>query len=383
MWNRLLTLTIAGALAAAPALAGWEEGIAAFKAGNYAQAAKEFEAVVAGRPDFANGHMMLGRALAKLGRDQQAIEALRKAYDLNPGDGTIQLSLAQGYLEANKPADAAQLLGRLNAAALSKEQQAAYQKLYAMALDKSGQGERAAQELAKAAAAAPNDAALQYQYGAAALNAGNTQAAIAALEKATRLDPRDANKSKLYVQALIRSGRESGGTAKDQAYAKAAEVARNLATAQPNYENMLLLGEAQLGAGDYDAAVTTFAQASGKNASDWLPYFYTGQAHTARSAYGPAVEALQKALPKAAKSEEKGRVYRQLGFVYEKQKLFDQAKTAYQNAGDSAGVRRVEENQEIAKHNLQAEEEAKKVAELRKAQEEARKALEQTAPPPY
>lgn len=383
MRNRILTLTLAGSLGfLAPAFAGWEDGIAAFKAGNYAQAAKEFEATVNEKPDWATGHMMLGRAQLKLGKTQPAIASLRKAYDLNPGDGSIQLALAQGYLEANMAGDAAQLLGRVSPASLSKDQQGAYQKLYAMALDKSGQGDRAAQELAKAAAASPNDAALQYQYGAAALNAGNTQAAVAALEKATRLDPKDPNKAKVYVQALIRSARESSGPAKDQAYSKAAEAARGMVAVNASYENVLLLGETQLGAGQYDAAIASFAQATAKNAADYLPLFYTGQAYTAKGTYPQAVDALQKAAGKATKGDDRSRVYKQLGFVYEKQKNFDGAKAAYQNAGDDAAVARIAQNQEIAAHNQAAEAEEKKVAELKKAQEEARKALEQGGAPP-
>lgn len=383
MRNRILTLTLAGSLGfLAPAFAGWEDGIAAFKAGNYAQAAKEFEATVNEKPDWATGHMMLGRAQLKLGKTQPAIASLRKAYDLNPGDGSIQLALAQGYLEANMAGDAAQLLGRVSPASLSKDQQGAYQKLYAMALDKSGQGDRAAQELAKAAAASPNDAALQYQYGAAALNAGNTQAAVAALEKATRLDPKDPNKAKVYVQALIRSARESSGPAKDQAYSKAAEAARGMVAVNASYENVLLLGETQLGAGQYDAAIASFAQATAKNAADYLPLFYTGQAYTAKGTYPQAVDALQKAAGKATKGDDRSRVYKQLGFVYEKQKNFDGAKAAYQNAGDDAAVARIAQNQEIAAHNQAADAEEKKVAELKKAQEEARKALEQGGAPP-
>jgi tetratricopeptide (TPR) repeat protein len=383
MRNRILILTLAGSLGfLAPAFAGWEDGIAAFKAGNYAQAAKEFEATVNEKPEWATGHMMLGRAQLKLGKTQPAIASLRKAYDLNPGDGSIQLALAQGYLEANMAGDAAQLLGRVSPASLSKEQQGAYQKLYAMALDKSGQGDKAAQELAKAAAASPNDAALQYQYGAAALNAGNTQAAVAALEKATRLDPKDPNKAKVYVQALIRSARESNGAAKEEAYSRAAEAARGMVAVNASYENVLLLGETQLGAGQYDAAIASFAQATAKNAADYLPLFYTGQAYTAKGTYPQAVEALQKAAGKATKGDDRSRVYKQLGFVYEKQKNFDGAKAAYQNAGDDAAVARIAQNQEIAAHNQAADAEEKKVAELKKAQEEARKALEQGGAPP-
>lgn len=384
MRERLLTITLALAIGAtAPAVAGWEEGVAAFKAGNYAQAAREFEAVVNEKPDWANGHMMLGRALLRTDKNQQAIAALRKAYDLSPADASIQLALAQGYIESNMAADAAQLLSRMNVAGLSKEQQGAHQKLYAMALDKTGRSDRAVQELATAAAASPNDATLQFQYGALALNSGDTRAAISALEKAVRLDAKNPEKAKLYVQALIRGARETTGGGKEQGYRKAAEAARSLSQLQPTYDNLLLLGEAQLGASDYDAAVATFGQAASKNAGDWLPLFYSGQAFTAKGSYGQAVDSLQKALPKAGKTDDKNRIWRQLGFVYEKQKSLDQAKQAYQNAGDAAGVARVEQNIEIAKNNQLAVEEEKKLAELKAAQEAARKAIQEAAPPPF
>jgi len=384
MRKRLLTLTLAlTAGAAAPVFAGWDEGVAAFRAGNYAQAAREFESVVSEKPEWANGHMMLGRALLRTNKNQQAIAALRKAYDLSPNDASIQLALAQGYIESNMAADAAQLLGRMNVSGLSKDQQGAHQKLYAMALDKSGRSDRAVQELAKAAAASPNDANLQFQYGALALNAGDTRAAVTALEKAARLDSKNPEKVKLYVQALIRSARETTGAGKTQGYRKASDAARSLSQLQPTYDNLLLLGEAQLGASDYDAAISTFGQAAGKNAGDWLPLFYAGQAYTAKESYGQAVDSLQKALPKAGRSEDKNRIWRQLGFVYEKQKNLDQARQAYQNAGDAAGVARVQENIEIAKNNQLAAEEEKKLAELKAAQEAARKAIQEAAPPPF
>ena len=66
--------------------AGWDEGVAAFKAGNYAQAAKEFQGVVEQQPDVYQGHLMLGQALLKLNRDQEALTHLRKAFELDPSE---------------------------------------------------------------------------------------------------------------------------------------------------------------------------------------------------------------------------------------------------------------------------------------------------------
>ncbi len=367
---------------ATPVFAGWEEGVAAFKAGNFAQAIKEFEALAAANPGDGQTQYMLGRAYLKGGKPAQAVTALRKAYDLNPADANTQIFLGQAYLDAGQPGQAAELLGRLGTSGLSADQQRVYSAIYTAALGKSGQTDRAESELAKLAKAKPNDPDIQYQYAAMAYNAGNTAEAIAALERATRADPKDPAKAKLLVQASIRGAREAQGAGKDAAYGRAAEAARALVALQPTYDSLLLLGEAQLGGSQYDAAIATFQQASSKNAADWLPLFYSGQAHTAKGTFAEAESALQRALPKATDGKDKARIWRQLGFVYEKQKNYAQAKTAYTNGGDSAAATRAEENQKTAEHNQQAEEEAKKYAELKKAQEEARKALQEGAPPP-
>ncbi len=384
MRRQLVILTMTGIFAAAePSFAGWDEGVAAFRAKNYAQAAREFEAVIAERADWSGGYLMLGRTQLFQNRASDAVSTLRKGYDLNPSDIQVQLYLSQAYLTAGRAGEAAQLLSKINAAGLPKEQQGFYQQLYAKALADSGQSDRAASALAKAAAASPNDADLQYQYGALALNAGDTAAAVAALERATRLAPNDSAKLKTYVQALIRQAREAGGSANDSIYAKAAEAGRNLAARDGSYDNLLLLGEVQLGAKQYEAAVATFGQASAKNASDWLPGFYAGQAQTAVQKYTEAEASLKRALEKAGRSEDKARIYRQLGFVYEKQKNLAAAKGAYQSAGDGSAVARIQQNEDIAKHNTQADEESKRLAEIKAQQELIKKQLQQqSAPPP-
>jgi predicted Zn-dependent protease len=373
---------VAAVTAVTPAFAGWDEGVAAFKAKNYPQAAREFEAVSKERPDWSGGYLMLGRSQLLMNRSADAVNTLRKAYDLDPSGVETQLALAQAYLGANRASEASQLLTKINAASLPKERQSLYQQLVAKAAAESGQSERAASALEKAAAAAPNDAGVQYNFGILALNAGETGKAVAALEKAVRLDPADAGKQKVLVQALVRQGRESGGAQKDAIYSRAADVAKNMVAKNPSYEHLLLLGETQLGSNQYDAAVATFTQASAKNAGDWLPGFYAGQAQTALGRYGDAENSLRRALQSASATADKARIWRQLGFVYEKQKNFEQAKTAYRSAGDAGAIARVEANQKIAVHNQTAEEEEKRLAELKKQQEILRQQLQGDPPPP-
>jgi predicted Zn-dependent protease len=385
-YGRLSTLCLAGALVGVlPAFAGWDEGVAAFKAKNYSQAATEFEGVVNGRPDWAGGYLMLGRTQLLLNHAAEAVTTLRKGYDLSPSDVQLQLYLSQAYLASRRASEAAQLLGKINPAGLPREQQAFYQQLYGKALSDSGQTDRAASALAKAAAASPNDADIQYQYGALAFNAGDLDAAVAALDKATRLDPKDPAKQKLYVQALVRQARSTGGSSKDALYTRAVDPAKALVARDPSYDNLLLLGETQLGANQYDGAVSTFGQATAKNGSDWLPYYYIGQAQTVQQKFNDAETSLKRALDRAGTTSDKSKVWKQLAFVYEKEKNYDAAARAYESAGDSAGATRARENQKIAESNKQADAEQAKLDEIRKAQEELKKKLQQQqqgGPPP-
>lgn len=378
----LATMALLALLAAAPALAGWEEGVAAFKAANYAQAVKEFQAVTQERADWPGGHMMLGRSLLKLGRSEEAVAALRKAYDLNPGDVQSQLALAEAYIGARRYNDAALLLGKINAASLPKEAQTVYHQLHAAALSKSGRTDQAVDALEKAARANPNDADAQFAYGAAALNNGDTGAALAALERAARLSPNDGDRQRIYLQALLRQGRETSGAGKSPAYAKAVEAAKALVARQPTYDHLLLLGEAQLGAGDYAAAAASLEQAAAKNPSDWLPHYYAGQALTKVENYAAAEAALRRALTKTSSPQNQAMVWRQLGFVSEKTRNFAEAKTAYQRAGDSASVARVEENERIAKENAGIEAENSRLKALEKERAELEKQLKELSGKP-
>jgi tetratricopeptide (TPR) repeat protein len=378
----LAPLFLLALVAAAPAWAGWEEGVAAFKGGNFAQAVKEFQSVVQQKPDWPGGHLMLGRSLLKLGRPEEAVAALRKSYDLNPGDVSGQLALAEAYMAARRYNDASQLLGKINPASLAKEAQGVYHQLHAAALAKSGQSDQATAALERAARANPGDVNAQFAYGAAALNAGDTASAAAALERAARLAPNDSAKQRVYIQALLRQGRESAGAAKSQAYAKAGEAAKALASRQATYDHLLLLGEAQLGGGNYAGAAATFEQAVGKNPNDWLPHYYHGQALTVTQNYAGAEAALRRAMTKTDNAKNQTLVWKQIGFVNEKTKNFAEAKTAYQRAGDSAAVARVEENERIARENASIETENARLKELEKERAELEKQLKELSGKP-
>jgi tetratricopeptide (TPR) repeat protein len=366
----ILALGIALFIAAGAVQADWDAGVAAFKSGNYAEAAKQFQSFVDERPDVFQGHYMLGQSLAKLNRNQEALAHLKKAIELDPNNVGVQLALGKVYLEVGQYADAAAILGKIDSSSLPAAQQSALHQMLALALEKSGDSGRALGQLAQAAKAKPNDASVQYQYGAAALRAGDTKTAVSALNKAASLAPNDPEKLNAYAQALVRVGRTSQGQAKTQAYQQAAQTGAKLVQLDPSYDNLMLLAGAQLGAKQYDGALSTLQQAARKNPSDWLPLYYQGQAYTQKANYSSAEKSLRSALTKTNNPKDKSTIQSQLGFVYEKQKRYAEAINSYRTAGNRAGEARVRKNQETADYNAAVEEE-NKIREQLAAEKEA------------
>lgn len=383
--RKLITAAVVSLLvlgAVGPAEAGWEEGVQAFKSGNYSAAAKEFQAVVESSPEYAAGHFMLGQALAQLNRDQDALTAFRKAYDLNPNSVEFQFALANAYLTSKRYGDAAQLYERIDASGLPGQHRAAYQKNKAIAFEKSGRGDEAMAALRARARSAPNDADVQYDYGVAAYNAGETAAAVPALAKAVQLEATPKHRE-AYAKALVRQAREDSST-KAANYGRAAEQARALVAADPSYENLLLLGEVQLGSKQYREAVDSFKKASAKKSNDWLALYYLSQAQTATGDFAAAESTLANLLRTDLSDENERRVYKQIGYVNERLKNYDEAKVAYTRAGDQKSVARIEQNQRISAENQEIEAHNRQIEQMRSEQEaleEELRELEEGPPP--
>jgi tetratricopeptide (TPR) repeat protein len=376
----VLALTLPGLAAA-----DWEAGVAAFKDGNYQEAAQHFQEVIEQQPDLFQGYLMLGHTLLKDRQAAKAVAHLQKALELNAGDVQTSILLAQALYQTRKYREVAQVLSRVDASSLPKATQATVYRMRGGAYLSTGQTDKAVADLGKAAELSPSDAKAQYDYGRAAYAAGQTKTAVQALEKAVRLDGQDPEIRKDYVEALKRMGRMAQGAEKVTAYEKAEAAAQALVSARPTYDNLLLLGEVQLGAKSYDAAVDTLTKASAQKANDWLPLFYLGQALAAKQQFVSAEQPLRKALELATAADDQKTVWRQLGFVHEKQKKYEESIAAYQRAGDSGGVARVEENKRIAEENREIEEHNQMVEELAdeaKALEEELKSLPGGAPPP-
>ena len=85
---------------AAPAGAGeFAEGVKAFNAGDFAAAAKSFEAAVEKQPELADLRVNLALAYFRLSRQSDAVAQLERAAALAPNDPHLQFQLGSAYVD--------------------------------------------------------------------------------------------------------------------------------------------------------------------------------------------------------------------------------------------------------------------------------------------
>ena len=286
---------------------GWDEGVAAFTKKDYAAAATEFQELVEQNPDGSQGHYMLGLTLQQLQRKEEALNHLRKAYDLNPNDLSIKVELGRAYYEVRRYSESSELLEIVDPSVLPDDKQAAF-----------------------------------YLFrGLSRLELGheNAQEDIAA---ASELAPDDTDFTRRHVSALIRRARNADDDdAGKSAFELAARLASELVAADERFPHLMLKISAELGAGMYAQAVETGRMAVSSQGGNWLAHYYLGQAYTSNNQYRAAETSLAEAISATEDGGDLKRAWRQLGFVYEKQKKYTQAVEAYENAEDDESVDRV------------------------------------------
>ncbi len=364
MRRMLTSIAVLALLGAGPALAGWDEGVAAFKKKDFQTAYQQFKEYVAQSPNAYQGHLMLGQVATQLGRSEEALNHLRKAYDLNPNELSIKLALGRAYAKAARHGDVAGLFKSVDGGSLPASQQTFFYQVRAMARAKTGDEAGALADFAQLAKLKPSDAKVQYSYGTMALAAGRNDQGLASIKKAIQLDGSSQDYRQTYVKALVRKGRTSRDkAAKQRYYRDAATQAKVLVGLNDSYENLMLQVSAELGGGLYDQAIATGNSALAKKSDDWKAHYYLGQAYAAASRFGEAEGPLNQAKALARGGDAKT-VWKQIGFVSQKQKKYDQAFEAYQQAGDSGAAAKVRAQQETDKFNEGVEAENARIREM-------------------
>ena len=86
-------------------------GLEAYRAGRFAEAAREFEQAVGAWPDYAEGHNDLAMARTSLGEFGAAVELLERAVRLQPRTAEMRYNLGTAYYREGRLEESVAALG--------------------------------------------------------------------------------------------------------------------------------------------------------------------------------------------------------------------------------------------------------------------------------
>lgn len=166
-----------------PAVEAYNAGAALANSGDTAGALVKFQEAVAAKPDLTAGWMALAKVAVKEKKHQIAIDAAKKALEIDDEDADMWLVLYQSYTALGDKA---------NAAAAEKKAPANPSKLFneAARLINEGKDADAEEVLKRAIAADDKYAVAYYELGMVYVRAGKNAEAKAALSKYLELDPK-------------------------------------------------------------------------------------------------------------------------------------------------------------------------------------------------
>jgi len=340
-WRVACALLVAAAPLAAHA--DWEQGMAAFDAGDFDAAAVQFTQVILADPEAHEAYYMMGRCYSELGRRDEAVANLEKAISIEQDDAAYALALGRELLSDGQYRRAHSVLGGISKDAFGGSEQIVFGLLRVRAAIKSGHPEEAVEQAVELVQYDPDRAAFHRALGAALDAAGRREEAIAELARAFELDPRDTGSAKAAVQRAASLARRSESEAERLGhYRVAAEIAEKLGEAVPDSANLILAGEMWLGAKDPDRALALFERAHAALPDDPLGLYYLGSCLAAADREDEAVERLTAALELEPGQETQTRVHALLGSLYAGRMELELAAEHWRAAGKETKAAEIE-----------------------------------------
>ncbi|MDW7968123.1 MAG: tetratricopeptide repeat protein [Thermoanaerobaculum sp.] len=357
--------------------ADWNTAVALYKKGDFAAALREFQAVLEENPNYAGAYYYVGACQEKLGQKDQALANYQKASQMEPTNPVFAQGLARLLVDLGKPSEAVKVLQVVPTETLKGEQKAVLLTTLARAKLAANDVSGAVESARSATQAAANMADAWALLGTAQSRAGRDAEAFAAYRRAFELSG-DANLGKTAATAGLRAARLVRGQDANALYAQAAAVAVKAYEKKPSFDLALLAAEAFLGGDRYDESLAWLDRAAVDNA---LTTYYRGQCAQGKGDVARAEKYFRDALTKNPDQHLRRLIYASLGFVLDKQKRYKDAEQAYQEAGNPAKAAEMRDKQAKYEQNLKADEEARRIEEIRKTQEELRR-LRGGAPTP-
>lgn len=349
--------------ASSPGLAAWDDGVSAFQAGRYEEAADRFRAVVDGAPDAPQGHYMLGLSLLRLREPAAALEPLAKAVELQPASLDYRMALAQTQLKAGEPGAALATLAAQDPAAVTGPQRETFGQLLATAATRGGKAADALPVVAKALAADPRSKALWLARSQLDERLDRPQDSFEALVSAYELDPSDTALGQRAIQAAFTEAQAREDDARREWYRRAAAVATTLADAEPTPQHLRYAGEARMGLQDYSGALHWFERAAEVATADPLPHFYMARCALAQGDAETALGHLDAAIERSPETELTTEIWNARGSALRQLERFAKAAEAYRRAGNTVKIAEMEDLVERQKNNEAWEREKRRCEE--------------------
>lgn len=363
----LSIVLVAGLLTAPPAVADtaqdpWAEGVQAFRSGDLDTAATRIGEVVADKPDWYGGHLVLGQVYLKQERPADAVAALDRAHALAPGDATVRLVLGQAALATSDFAKVREVLDGPRPDGLDDARWQLWRRLRAEAAIGTGDPAEALAGL-ESLLAEKEDAELRWKAVGLAHQVEDRDAELRHLRAGERTD--DVR----FLARRLENGLAEALALDENAEATACRAlaadARRLARSN-DADHLVTAGRLLGCAGDETTAIATLEKAVEKApAGSFDPAYHLGRQRALADELS-AAEATLSPLAKRSDLEpdDERRVLDWLGYSIERQERFDEAIALYRRAGLDARVANAEKAREIHQANLEAEAIAKREKEI-------------------
>lgn len=323
-------------LLAGIAAADWDAGRQLYNEGRFAEAAVHFRETVGSNPNWPSGYLMLGRCQLAMEEYDEALENLRTAVELGPDDPTNTVTLGRALMTVDRYAEARELLEGLDLDGLPPDWKAEVARMQAACLIEEDRAADAVALLEASLADDPNRAALHRAMAAAHRAVGDRTATLDDLTRAFHLDPADHPSGRSAVIAALSLAADAGDDELAVGYyGRAVEIADELATASPDFENTLLAGEAALAAGRFEAAAGWFGAAVKSRPQEPTAQFDLGRTLAALDHNEEAVVHLRAALGAAPEAELATRIHSQLGRLLACSLELPEAARHFRAAGDN------------------------------------------------
>lgn len=352
----LTALAVLG-LAPMSVSADWAEGVDAFQKRDYRTAITEFDTVIQRAPEYAGAYYMKGRAQRALGQTSQALPSLRKAVELDGGNAQYRLALGEALLQTKRFAEAYGALKPVSLTDIDARTRSSFALLFANAATKTNRPEEAARTLNQQIQADGRNSKLHKALGVAYDASGNDSRAYSAFRRAFELSPTDTSSCREAIRTAIAAGRRAraGSADKKRYYAEAGNLSERLVGIEASFDHHLLAGEAWLGAKEYQRAIGWFDKAQRQRSQNALVYFYRGQCYSSLNRLDAAAGEFQQALKLRPSERLRNQIYNNLGYVYDKQKKYDDAISIYQQIGNRGKVTEMQTKKEQLANNQAAD----------------------------